>query len=514
MENKFSLKKSIDLRTNSNTLIFVITLLLIFIMAARTPVDTDMWWHLRIGEESLLAGHPILNDLFSYTKFGAVWTNHQWISEIGMDLLFKHGGFLALGGVVAMLATISFGFVFYQMQGPALIKAFVLILAAIVAAPVWVPRPELVSVVLLSIVGYILYLYKWKHINRLWLLVPLFILWGNVHGGYILGLGLIGAMGIGEILNRVLGYEGDEVLPMKKIIQLAFWTILAILSILLNPNGIRMWLIPFETIRIDALQSYIQEWASPDFHQLYQQPFIWMIFAIIASLGFSRRHLDGTDFVSLAIFGYLALVARRNFGPFAIVAAPILGRYSWSALQEWLPRIQPEIRLFQSKLPIFILSRLQGTGEVKPIRIRLVNFGIIFFLIVAGITKLYLVTTPSMINQAFENQNIPTEAIAWIEENQPEGKLFNSYNWGGYLIWGLRDYPVFVDGRTDLFADGILTQYLTVVNADNGWQSILNEWRINLILIEPNQTIAKILPYQGWQVLYQDDHSILFGRKD
>jgi hypothetical protein len=511
MNRFFSSGKRVSLKENSAWLIFPVTMLLIFIMAARTPLDTDLWWHLRIGEASLQAGHPILIDQFSFTRFGVIWTNHHWLSQIALYGLYRIGGFLAIGAGVALLACASLGTVYTQMGEPALLRAFVIVLAGLVAAPVWVPRPELVTMVLLGVVGYLLYLFKWKHSDRLWLLVPIFIIWSNLHGGYIVGLALSGAMVAGELVNIILGFKGPEILPFNKILRLVGWSFLAGIAVLINPNGIRMWLIPFETVGINALQNYIVEWASPDFHQFIQQPFIWMLIATIAAIGLSMKRLDGTDLVTIVLFTYLGLVARRNFGPFSIVVAPILSRYLWSAITHWMERVLPNIRASLKRVKI--LDKLQATRgeEFVTARTRLINFGIVAFLVTVGIMKLYVVTSPVVMDGP-EKASTPVDAVAWIQANHPEGNMFNSYNWGGYLLWSLRDYPVFVDGRTDLYSDEIINQWVQVVNATSGWQTVLDRWDINLILIEPSWPIIKILPSSGWKILYQDNISIIFGR--
>ena len=511
MNRLFSSGKTVSLKENSKWLIFSVIMLLIFIMAARTPVDNDLWWHLRIGEASWDAGHPIMTDQFSFTRFGAVWTNQEWLSQIALYGLYRLGGFLAIGAVVALLASASLALVYIQMGEPALLKAFVIVLATMVAAPVWVPRAELASLVFLAAVGYLLYLYKWKQKDRLWLFIPLFILWSNVHGGYALGLILCGAMVAGEALNNFLGFKGPEVLSVKRILRLVGWMIIAGLAVLINPNGIRMWLIPFQTVGISALQNYIVEWASPDFHQLFQQPFIWMLIALIASIGLSMRRLDGTDLVTLAIFTYLCLEARRNFGPFAIAASPILSRYLWPAMTAWVQRITPTIKEMVARMKLLQNLSIPMTEEFVTVRTKLVNFGIVALLATVGILRLYVVTSPSMVT-TLEKESAPVGAVAWIQANHPGGNLFNSYNWGGYLLWTLRDYPVFVDGRTDLYSDEIINQWLQVVNAEDGWQTELNKWDINLILIEPNWPIVKVLPYSGWKILYQDSTSMVFGR--
>ncbi len=90
--------------------------------------------------------------------------------------------------------------------------------------------------------------------------------------------------------------------------------------------------------------------------------------------------------------------------------------------------------------------------------------------------------------------------------------MLNSYGWGGYLTWNLPEYPVFVDGRTDLYNDAIIGDWITAVNADPGWQDVLNKWDIRLVLLEPSWPLAKILPGEGWKEYYSDKQAVVFGR--
>jgi hypothetical protein len=112
--------------------VLVLVLLLIFILAARTPLDTDMWWHLRAGQETMQSGRPMLIDNLSTTRFGAAWINHSWLSEVGMYLLYAWGGSLAIGGMTALLAVLSMALVYFTLEGPALLRAFLLILGSMV----------------------------------------------------------------------------------------------------------------------------------------------------------------------------------------------------------------------------------------------------------------------------------------------------------------------------------------------------------------------------------------------
>jgi hypothetical protein len=77
----------------------------------------------------------------------------------------------------------------------------------------------------------------------------------------------------------------------------------------------------------------------------------------------------------------------------------------------------------------------------------------------------------------------------------------------------LREYPVYVDGRTDLYNDELLTEWLNIVQAKPGWQQKLNERNVNLVLLEPSWQLSSVLPYEGWALLYEDKDAVVYGRR-
>ena len=72
--------------------------------------------------------------------------------------------------------------------------------------------------------------------------------------------------------------------------------------------------------------------------------------------------------------------------------------------------------------------------------------------------------------------------------------------------------PVFVDGRTDLFGDEIIGEWMQILQAQGDWSAQLDAWKVDWVLIEPDRPLASSLQAQGWQIAYRDDHSILFQR--
>jgi hypothetical protein len=474
--------------------------ILIFAMAARTPLDTDLWWHLRAGEATWNSRQPVLVDQTSFTRAGAPWTNHSWLAQIALYLLFQWGGFLAISGLIALAAAFSMFLVYRQMDGAPLMRAFILVLAAAVAAPVWSARPQIFTLVLFSGLAYLLNMYKWQKKNLLWICIPLFILWSNLHGGYALGLILFALTIAGESLNKILNQDAPNTLSWNEIGGLVVWSFISWGVVAINPNGIEMWVIPFKTVGVGVLRSAIEEWSSPDFHQLSQQPFIWMLFGAFGAIIFSRRRPEAGDFVLIAGFAYLGLLARRNFGPFAIAGAPVMARYL-SALHLDSIRLPDKLRIkSQVTLP-------------KKVAIG-INVALLGLTGLAALIKLLAVSAPAFVSEIYA-QEFPIEAVQWINSNQPPGKIFNAYQWGGFLTWELRKYPVFVDGRTDLYGEELLRAYIRIHNGDFGWEEEMNRYEMNLVLVEAESGLAKVLGYDlDWKERYKDDLAVIFTREE
>ncbi len=480
----------------SGLFIGVLCGLLVFIMAARTPLDTDLWWHLRAGEETLRLGQPLLSDTLSYTRAGADWINHSWLSEVGMALLFRGAGFWGLGVAVAGLAAFSLGWVYRQMSGPPLWRAFLVVLGAMVVAPVWSARPQILSLVCLVAVNQIV-LNSERGRGRLFWLVPLFGLWSNLHGGYVLGLMLLGCELAGGLFERLIRQPGAP--EGRKLLVLGGWTLAAAVAVLVNPNGLDMWRIPFQTVGVRALQQAIPEWAAADFHQAAQMPFLLMLVGLLGALSLAGQRPRAGELLKVMFFAALGLSARRNFGPFALLALPLFSRVGWAVLARAMDGLRDKRRK-----PV-------SSGDL-PLGVRKAfNLGIVGVLAVAAVLKVYVVTHPALVGM-YERQSFPAGAVEWMKAERPEGRLLNAYEWGGYLTWRLPEYPVFVDGRTDLFGDEIIGEWLTMVYAEEGWANSLERWNVDLVMLPPQVPLLDALEAAGWTRLYSDEVAVVMGK--
>ncbi len=467
----------------------------LFAMAARVAVDSDTFWHLRAGTWMLDNGRILNFDAFSHTRLNQPWINHSWLSEIPMAAIYRAFGYGGLNLATAIIIWLAFLFVYLSGDGGSYLRAFVIVLAATTSGVYWSARPQIVSLLLVAVFNDVLILYRYRGVNRLWLLPVLMIVWVNLHGGFAIGFILLLVAFVGYTLAFAVGgfRMGEAARGMKWVggIGLA-----CAAAVSVNPFGPQMLLYPFKTVSIGVLQNYIQEWQSPNFHTREAQVFIVMWLLTFGAAGFSKRRLDVTDFLLFSAFSGLALLAGRNIAVFAIVAAPILMRHADSAIAELWER-WPKLRIEAS------------TAPPKPV-MQILNWALLVIVVAAAVVKVALPLNPATTEKAIAAIS-PVGAATYLKTHPSQGAMFNSYNFGGYLTWAsYPDAPVYVDGRTDLYDDDFLAEYLNTYLAGTGWQNTLEKYQIGVVLVEPGAPIAKALLAQpNWAVRYQDSVAVV-----
>lgn len=508
--NNTSLLRNSRLNQLSNlsiqNLLDAIVFIAIFTMAVRLPADTDTWWHLVSGRYIVENQAVPLADPFSHTRLGVPWIDHGWLAQILLYGLFSLGGWAALSLGVAVLVTLAFYLVYRQSVGNPYVRAFGVVWGAITASVVWVARPQIVSFFLTALVAYLLDRYK-RHNGKIFPWLPLIVLlWVNVHGGFAIAFILMLCYVVGEGTNLVTRHHEDPALSWRQLLHLLLVMGLCFLVVVINPNTWQMWLYPFRTVGIGVLRDFIQEWQSPNFHLAWQQPFILLLLLTVLALTRSGRRADFTDLALLAVWTIMALLAGRNIAIFALVSVPIFVRYGTAALEGQLDDWR-ELEWAQPMLQA--ASQPLASGRMLII----LNWVLLILVVIAALVKISLPLAPGAVEEATRD-SLPVDAVAYVRAQRPPGPMFNSYNWGGYLIFALwPDYPVFVDGRTDLYDDKFLRQYLSTYVADDGWQASLDEHGIRLVIVETNSILAKFLRADpAWEEAYRDEMAAVFTR--
>ncbi len=468
---------------------------LVFFITLHSPNDADMWWHLRDGQEMIRLRTILTSDVFSYTRFGQPWTNAFWLSDLGMFGFFSIGGFMALAIMSSLLSVLSMGIVYKQMSGPAPITLGTILLSSFAISPVWSARPQIASFFLLALLDLGLSHAKSPLRGRPWLLVPFFVLWANIHGGFIWGFLLILAELTGTVLNRLFSIETR--FSAGELKRLAAWSIIAAGAVCINPNGPLLWKLPLYQIQVSVMN--IAEWASPNFHRFDLHPILWLLFLLVIGIAFAKQTVHWEDILKALGFGYMAFVAQRNIGPYAIIVAPIIAYYLSHAVRELTKRFQESNAQF--KLEHF---------DVLPGVVRAVlNITLLALLSGLCLARAYWVSLPAQVYAGY-----PKDAIEWIKQTHPNGRLLSTYDWGGYLTFMLPEYPVFIDGRADLYGEPFLRQYAEILAGAHGWEAVLQQYNVETLLLPPSAALATSTSENpGWRVVYQDATAIVVERR-
>jgi hypothetical protein len=251
----------------------------------------------------------------------------------------------------------------------------------------------------------------------------------------------------------------------------------------LNPYGFRLFAYPLQTLSSEAMQEFIAEWASPDFHRTEYVFLLLMLLGLIAgcALGTARTRLRNLILLVPATLG--ALISARHIYFFVLVAVPVLARAS-----------------------LMLFKRLRSAPESGG---RLVlNTSLVTVLILFAILRIDFVARQQATAEA---AHFPVRLVQFVKANPLPAHTLNYYNWGGYMIWNLYpEYRVFVDGRADVYGDEFLQQYAHAYYLTDNWDKLLTRYGVQAVVMPPDAPLVTGLQtLKHWRVVYADDQATL-----
>jgi hypothetical protein len=482
-------------RLSARTLLLggvMIVILALFIGGIQDP---DFWWHLRIGRWMVDNGSLPSRDLFTFTVPNHVWTDHEYLTEVLMWMLYSATGALGLSIAFGVVTWSGFWIIYRQVRRrPFVIVGLGLALAAIAGAPIWGPRAQMITFALTCLELYWLDGYLSGRSRALYLFPLVMVLWANLHGGWVIGFAWLGV----ALASELVAWVWDKSNPAHRahVRFLAIVTAASLVAVLATPHGLSLYLYPFQTQGSVAQQKLIVEWFSPDFHQVYLRPFEAMIFIVIA--GFALRRPRLYDFLlTMAALG-LALQSVRHIVLFIAAATPVMiATYS----EYWKE-----------------LSTTRGWKPALPTRPVFAVITALVLLLITGATLLHIsVETSSSKQQSLDASSYPIGAADWLAAHPDVGtRMYNQYGWGGYLAY--RFYPtpnrkVFIFGEAELMGDPLLNQYEDVQTLRTDWKSILDQYQVDYIVYNRGEALANVLATQpDWTLVYQDSVAVIYVR--
>lgn len=451
--------------------------------------DPDIWWHLKTGQ--LIWGNRSVptTDPFSFTTVGERWIDHEWLSQVFFYQVFAHFGFIGLILMKAILVTTLMCGIYILVRQHtkhefAVIGAMTL--CALVGARFWNPRPQLFSY--LFVIGLLILLSKSVRSKALWLAVPVFWLWSNLHGGWAFGFLMMGMVLLESAIVAIREGKRSDALRIAGVF------ICSLLAVLAGPSPIQRLLYPMGYFSGHIPTGLVLEFRSPNFLRPGMWPYDLLLLMLLTAMILGRKRMPISQWAILLLTLFLSVRSIRHVPLFGIIAAPVLAIQINAVLEHYAERGR-SFRELQGWWPVNLLLLL-----------------VIPALIVLKMPRVN--TEESCVRYGM----YPTEACQFLLD-QPvrgEGRLLNNYDWGGYLIYKLYPkYKVSIDGRADLHYGHMTSAIKDFEAMSPEWEAFVENVNPDVILLPANKPVGEALRENPkWTVVHEDDVAVVFARSE
>jgi hypothetical protein len=506
-------------------------LFVVLAFALRRLDDFDTFWHLASGR--WIAQHHAIpyKDVLSFTVPQNEWINLQWLYDL---LVYAVWGAVGPSGLV-ILSAACFIATFALMArhlaryvGP-VACALLLIWVAATVNERFLIRPEMASFLLLAAVQLVLADGR-RNPRRLRWLVPLMILWVNMHSLFIVGVAAIACAIGGAFLAEApflpASWRFDSAWPEASRRALQRWGAAAVAATIVNPYLLRALLFPLELMkRIDGSNGVYQtigEFRRP-FSGYFQtfaigsyQAFVFAFVGLAVLAGLLRAearrkaagpHAEVGERFDVAVLAFasalawLSLLARRNIGIFAIGAVPCVGACLGIVVAQlpksWTARSGTPVRV----AAVLVLAVAVTVGSL-------------------GVSNRWYAMTGETheFGLGLFESNFQTRATQFFREQKLPGPTYNDMTTGGYLTW---DDPsgkgVYLDGRLEVYDTPFFSAYLKNVHDFEAWKrdadargiqsaTVYYGWGIDYDLIRALDASGE------WMLVYYDETVVIYVR--
>jgi hypothetical protein len=448
--------------------------------------DPDMWWHLKIGQ-IISTTHSIpTNDIFAYTTNHHATIPQEWLAEVAIYSAYAWAGYFGLMLWLCSLAALLLigGYLLcWLYSGNAKVGFAGAMIVWLFATIGFAIRPQMISFLLMM--AELLLIQAGRTRSPRWFLgLPfVFLLWINCHASFILGIVLACVYLFSSFFEFEMGSLVSHRWDPSRRNMLIGSLIASVAALFVNPGGIKQILYPFDTLmNMQLLMANVQEWSPLKMTEARGIGLMAVLLCCFLLVIARKAELFLDELILLGLGTWLAVGHIRMLIVFGMLAAPVLSRQladSWDTYEFEKDRILPNA-------------------------------------VVIGIAMIALFFAfPSRQNLATQvDTESPVKAVAYIKANKLAGPMLNDYSFGGYLIWAAPEYPVMMDGRTDLYEwSGFLGEYGNWATMQNDPNLLLDKYKVNFCLLSSDSQMVHILPLlHKWKIVYSDNNSVLFVR--
>ena len=456
-------------------------------------VDSGTGYHIRTGDFILQHKAVPYADPFSFSKPGQRWQAWEWLTELLFALLYGAAGMKPLiilaATIIALANLILLRHMLWQGAN-ALVAIGVLHLVVGASSIHFLARPHIFTLLFLAISLWLIEADLRRPSARIWLLVPISVVWTNFHGGF---LALLASLGV---VTAGLALEGSWTTTRRYVLLGLACTA----GTAVNPYGF--------LVHEHALKFFSQNWMvdlvqqegqSPHFNSPESRYFEILLFAGVALAAWLISQKQIAQALLILAWGHEALGSTRHIPIYGFVVAPLLAREATRLWDRWAGAgRRGSTRTILGDLAVAHTSGLRRSSVWAPalvLALALFNFGW---------------SWPT----DFPAQRYPVAMATRNAELISSSRIFTTDSWADYLTF--RFYPrqkIFIDSRNDFFWKEMAQQYLDVLKGQHGWEAVMKQYDFNAVLVPSASAISSLLRMRpDWQVVDDDGRSILFRR--
>jgi len=459
--------------------------------------DGDTALHTAIGNWVLDHGQVPVTDPFSFTQPHAPWLAVEWGTGVVFAALNHAVGLKGIvflcGVMIAALLTVMLR-TMLSAGSDLLLSIIMALLASNALSLHYHARPHLFTLLFLAITAWIITLDRQQHTRWIWFLPPLTALWVNLHPGFAILFAYLGVLVIGSALEWQIG-NGSR----AATVRYAALTAACAMATFVNPFGWKLHAEILAYFQAKGMTDLIQEFQAPTFRtspQLYFMMFLLAGVALCALFVSQKRLVEPLLILGLA---YASLTSVRHSTVFVVLVAPIIAAELSAHWRAWV-----------ADHPRTSAARVLDTlsTEKRPAFSRNSVWAL------AGLAAIFLWSPAGQWPTGFDKEIFPVEIAARHPELSTE-RVFTSEQWADYLL--LRNYPrqtVFYDDRS-FYGEKMFRTVQDLLNGAAGWQKTLDQYRTDLVLVQPQSALsARLAESSAWMLADQDSTARLFVRKE
>ncbi len=500
---------------------FVSTWLMLF-MAGQSKLfrDPGTFFHTVAGEHILDSGHLIHQDGFSFTRFGEPWIAQQWLGECIMAATQRMAGLDGLLVVTVSLIALLYAGLAARIERSGMnlvLGSLILALSLAASSHHFHVRPHIVTILFMTLAYSKLCDVETgrKSINSLFWLIPVFVIWANIHGGVLGGLFTLLIAATGWTLASLLGLKSP--LPDKKTLA-SLWIVvlLGFATPLVNPYGLKLPATWMDIMGSDAVSQLIEEHASVVTLLNFGETPSYVTISLLLCLGLLYSTLlAGTDrkdrrvtwFIPLVWF-FLSLSRIRH--------APLFAMMAVVAIAEMFPYCRWVRSLGDRGLITF---------KVRDVAHKMRARSVSRYLLPAVMTGVALIAfhgsaqLPSTEQRwvKLDGTHWPTEILPELqdlEKSRPRGTpIFNDMLFGGFLIYHTPGFRVFIDDRCELYGDEFMLKYVKADLSD--FEAWTKTYRFDLALLSADSNYSKYFDgAPDWHVVKRSPAAVLYQKRN